>query len=57
MRPSISLRKAFADPNLLGDALPGPTWRAWRVLLIAAMGEKLTNDERAIFTKLTWARA
>jgi len=53
MRPSISLRKAFADPNLLGDALPGPTWRAWRVLLIAAMGEKLTNDERAIFTKLT----
>jgi hypothetical protein len=25
----------------------------WRVLLIAAMGEELLDDERAVFTKLT----
>jgi hypothetical protein len=33
--------------------LSGDTWRTWRVLLIAAMGEVLTADERALFSKLT----
>jgi hypothetical protein len=51
MRPTIPLRKALADPQLLG--LKGDSWRAWRVLLIAAMGEQLTDDERALFTQLT----
>lgn len=49
----VSMRDALADPNLLGNAMPGETWRAWRVLLIAAMGEKLDDEERAIFTALT----
>ena len=31
----------------------GYSWLAWRILLIAAMGEPLTDEERAIFTKLT----
>jgi hypothetical protein len=47
------MRKALADDNLLGKALPGDTWRPWRVLLIASMGEALTDDERVIFTALT----
>jgi hypothetical protein len=33
--------------------LGGDSWRAWRVLLIAAMGEALTDDERVLFTELT----
>jgi hypothetical protein len=41
------------DPNLLGGSLPGPSWRSWRILLIASMGEPLTEDERQVFTELT----
>jgi hypothetical protein len=53
MKPKVSLRRALADPKLLGDALPGPSWATWRTLLIACMGEVLTPDERAVFSKLT----
>lgn len=53
MTPTVTLRKALTDPKLLGSVLAGETWRAWCVLLIAAMGEPLTDDERAIFTALT----
>ena len=53
MRPTVSMRKALSDPQLLGTALPGDSWRPWRTLLIAAMGEKLTDDERALFKTLT----
>jgi len=28
----ISLRKALADDKLLGQALPGPSWKNWKVL-------------------------
>src|SRR6516164_5642019 len=49
----ISLRDALADPALLGNVLKGESWLPWRVLLIAAMGESLTPDERAIFQQLT----
>ncbi len=52
-RPLISLRKALADPDLLAGVLPGDSWRAWRILLIAAMGEPLDDEERAIFKRLT----
>jgi hypothetical protein len=52
-RRSVSLRKALADSKLLGTALAGDSWLPWRVLLIAAVGEALTNDERAVFQKLT----
>jgi hypothetical protein len=47
------MREALADPRLLGLILSGPSWAAWRALLIAVMGEVLTADERAIFTTLT----
>src|SRR5262245_37944248 len=53
MKPRVPLRDAIADSALLGHVLAGDTWLPWRVLLIAAMGEALTDDERVIFTKLT----
>jgi hypothetical protein len=53
MRPRVSLRDALSDPHLLGHVLKGESWLPWRVLLIASMGEKLLDDERPIFTKLT----
>src|SRR5262245_39066228 len=53
MRPRISLREALQDSELLGHALMGASWTPWRVLLIAAMGEELREDEREIFTQLT----
>ena len=33
--------------------LDGESWKPWRTLLIAAMGEDLTQDERAVFKKFT----
>ena len=53
MRPRVSLRDALTDPALLGHVLHGPSWLPWRVLLIAGMGEALTDEERPIFTQLT----
>jgi hypothetical protein len=53
MKPQATLRRALSDRNLLGGVLGGDSWRAWRVLLIAAMGEPLTDDERTLFTELT----
>jgi hypothetical protein len=53
MRTQTNLRKALSDPHLLGNSLPGDTWKPWRTLLIAAMGEELTEDERAIFKQMT----
>jgi hypothetical protein len=53
MTPTVSIRKALSDPKLLGGVLAGESWRAWHVLMIASMGETLTDEEREIFTKLT----
>ena len=38
MKPTVTFRKALADKKLLGNILVGDSWRAWRTLLIAAMG-------------------
>jgi hypothetical protein len=51
--PSIRQLDAQGRQRLLGGALPGDSWRPWRTLLIAANGEALTDDERALFTELT----
>jgi hypothetical protein len=51
--PRIALRKALTDRQLLGGALGGESWQPWHVLLIGAMGEKLAEEEREIFRKLT----
>jgi hypothetical protein len=53
MTPKVNLRQALEDPELLGAALAGPTWHAWRSLLIAAMGEPLSKDELATFKQFT----
>lgn len=53
MKPRVSIREALEDPQLLGGALPGESWLLWRVLLIAAMGEALTDDERKLFESVT----
>jgi hypothetical protein len=53
MRPTVPIRTALTDPKLLGNVLAGDSWRAWRTLLIAAMGEALSDDERETFKKLT----
>jgi hypothetical protein len=53
MTPTISLRQALSDLQLLGGALPGESWRPWRTLLIALNGEALRDDERLLFTELT----
>jgi hypothetical protein len=51
--PLCTLRRALSDPKLLGNTLAGDSWRAWRVVLIAAMGEALRDDEGVIFKRLT----
>jgi hypothetical protein len=53
MKKLFPMRDALADPLLLADALRGPSWDAWRILLIAAVGEELTEDERAAFKQFT----
>jgi hypothetical protein len=53
MIKGCTLRKALADPQLLGGALTGDSWRAWKVLMIAAMGEPLTIAERSVFYDFT----
>ena len=53
MKVLVPMRQALADKAVLGAALPGDSWRAWRILLIAAAGEPLLDDERETFTRLT----
>src|SRR6516165_2754459 len=48
-----TLRDALEDPALLGNAIPGPSWAGWRVLLLSIMGEPLRPDELEIFQRLT----
>jgi hypothetical protein len=53
MRSLLSMRVALGDPDLLGGVLGGPSWVGWRVLLVAMMGEALTDEEREVFRRLT----
>jgi hypothetical protein len=54
MKPTVTLRAALNDPQLLGHALQGESFFGWRTLLIAAMGEALISDEERVeFTRLT----
>jgi hypothetical protein len=47
------MRQALADPGLLGSILPGESWSPWRTMLVATMGEPLSPEELATFTKYT----
>ena len=53
MRKLVTMRAALESPLYFGSLLAVDSWRAWRVLLIAIVGEELTEDERVIFTALT----
>ena len=46
MKLTVTIRKALTDKKLLGNVLAGESWRAWRTLMIAMMGEALTDAER-----------
>lgn len=52
-RNLVSMREAIEDERLLGSMMPGDSWKPWRTILIAAMGEELRLDERLIFEGLT----
>src|SRR6516225_3149980 len=52
----VSMRAALGDDDLLGKALRGSSWSAWRTILIAIMGERLTDDERKVWSELTGGR-
>ena len=56
IRAAVSLREALIDPNLLGNVLAGESWRTWRALLLATMGERLTPGELEIFRTFTGGR-
>jgi hypothetical protein len=53
LRKLVTMREALASPLYFGDLLSGDSWRAWRILLIAIVGEKLTKAERVFFKELT----
>lgn len=54
-RTIVAMREALESPSYFGteELLGGDSWQAWRVVLIAAMGEALTPDEREAFKELT----
>jgi hypothetical protein len=53
LRKLVSMREALTDPDYFGALLAGDSWASWRVLLIAIVGEDLTEDERVVFESLT----
>ena len=53
MRVRMHMRDCLADLDIFGCILQGESWFGWRVLLIAAAGEELTDEERAEFKRLT----
>lgn len=52
-RKIVTMREALASPAYFGDVLAGASWAAWRVLLLALVGEALTDAEGETFTALT----
>jgi hypothetical protein len=53
MKPKVPLRQALADPQLLGGTFVDESWGGWKAILLAAMGEVLTDVEREHFRRLT----
>ena len=53
MRVRVTMREALQEPEFFGTVLEGSSWYGWRVLLIAAAGEELADDERLEFRRLT----
>ena len=53
MKSLITMRAALSDHDLFASVLHGDSWDAWRILLIAIVGETLTPEERVVFESLT----
>ena len=53
MKVRTTLREALSDERLLGKALEGDSWHAWRTILLATLGEPLTDEELATFQAVT----
>jgi hypothetical protein len=53
VKPLVTMRKALNTPDLLGGVMAKPSWSKWKILLIAAAGERLTPAERVVFKQLT----
>ena len=53
LRKIITMREALESDGYFGRLLAGDSWAAWRALLIAIVGEELTDEERAVFAGLT----
>jgi hypothetical protein len=56
MKKLMTMRQALDDPELFAHpkgGLIGDSWKYWRVLLIAVMGEALTDAERVLFKEVT----
>ena len=55
MKALFTLRDALSQPALLGGeaGLGGDSWAAWRAILLASVGEPLTEAEAATFNELT----
>ena len=53
LRKLVTMREALDSDGYFGGLLSGDSWGSWRALLIAIVGEALTEDERAIFKILT----
>jgi hypothetical protein len=53
MKRLLPLRRALEDEHLFGNEVAGDSWAAMKAIVLAALGEALTEDERAYFQKLT----
>jgi hypothetical protein len=52
----ITVRHALEDASWLGSLMGGPTFLPMRALLIAAMGEQLSVEERAAYERVELVR-
>ena len=50
----VTMRRALSDTHLLGVVFGGDSRLAWRILLIAAMGEPLTERRADDLRQVDW---
>jgi hypothetical protein len=48
-QPTISVSRAISDPQLFGRWFKGDSWNAWKAIIKGAYGEKMSDEEIAIF--------
>ena len=55
MKKLTTMREALTSPAYFGspEMMGGASWAGWRVLLLAIMGEELTDAERDLYRTLT----